>query len=75
MEQRLDHFYTWAQQLQLEMRKLHTAHAEIAVLQSEIRNLQQRVGVLEAILQNQFNFAPSSDENSALLARLARLNR
>ena len=60
MEQRLDRFYTWAEQVQVELRKLHAVHAENEELRQEIRNLKQRVGFLEAILQNEFNFAPSS---------------
>jgi cell division protein FtsB len=58
MEQRLDRFYTWAEQVQVELRKLHAAHEENEELRQEIRNLQQRVGFLEAILQNEFNFTP-----------------
>jgi len=66
--------YAWAEQMQIEMRKLHTAHAQMAELQSEIRNLQQRVGFLEAILQDQFNFVPTSNSDEVtLLHRLHRL--
>ena len=59
MEQRLDRFYAWAEQVQVELRKLHAVHAENEELRQEIRNLKQRVGFLEAILQNEFNFAPA----------------
>jgi hypothetical protein len=81
LEQRMDQFYAWAQQLQSEMRKLHAAHTKIALLESEVQNLNQRVGFLEGILQNHFNFiAPKietlpsafkSDED--LLTRLQKL--
>ena len=69
MDQRLDRFYSWAEQLQVEMRRLH---AENDALRTEVRNLQQRVGFLEAVLQDQFNFAPSSADKDLAL-RMARL--
>ena len=67
MEQRLDRFYAWAEQVQVELRKLHAVHAENEELRQEIRNLKQRVGFLEAILQNEFNFAPSSADQGLVL--------
>jgi ABC-type transport system involved in cytochrome bd biosynthesis fused ATPase/permease subunit len=75
MEQRLDRFYTWAEQVQVELRKLHAVHAENEELRQEIRNLKQRVGFLEAILQNEFNFAPSSAADQDLVRQLEALTR
>lgn len=73
----MDPFYTWAEQLQTEMRKLHTAHARMAEMRQDIQNLQQRVGFLETILQDQFNFIPPGPppDDIALQQRLERLRR
>jgi cell division protein FtsB len=68
MEQRLDSFYAWAEQAQVELRKLHAVHAENEELRQEIRNLKQRVGFLEAILQNEFNFAPAVKSHPCVFA-------
>jgi cell division protein FtsB len=37
-------------------------------LRQEIRNLKQRVGFLEAILQNEFNFAPAVKSHPCVFA-------
>ena len=69
----MDDFYAWAQQMQAEMRKLHTAHARIAELESEVRNLSQRVGFLENVLRDHFDFAAPPVDDSDLMLRLQRL--
>jgi hypothetical protein len=49
LHQRLDKFYAWASQMQIEMRNPH-----------------QRVGFLETITEEQFNFiAPSSSHQAS----------
>ena len=62
-EQRIDRFYAWAEQLQAEMRQLHTAHRRVIELETEVENLKQRVGFLENVLQGLFNFTVPENTN------------
>ena len=67
VEQRMNDFYAWAQQLQADMRQLHAAH------ETEVRNLSQRVGFLENVLRDHFHFVPPPIDDSDLMRRLQRL--
>ena len=64
-EQRIDSFYAWAEQLQTEIRQLHTAHRRVADLETEVQNLKQRVGFLENVLQGLFNFTVPDNTNKS----------
>ena len=48
LNDRVDQFYKWASQLQVEF-----------------RNIKQRVGYLESLLQDQFNFHQSPNANAS----------